>query len=100
MSPLYGFFEGALSPTHLIILLVIGMLFFGKRLPEIGHSLGKAIQEFKRGFQGLEEEEAGTVTAPARQEPVALEPPRPPQRVVTSVPKFEDSPNSLTPPQA
>jgi hypothetical protein len=32
--------------------------------------------------------------------PPSLEPPRPPQRVTTNVPKFEDNVNNLTPPSA
>lgn len=37
-----------LSPTHLVILLVIALLLFGaKRLPEIGRSLGTGMREFK-----------------------------------------------------
>jgi sec-independent protein translocase protein TatA len=100
MSPLYSFIEGLGSPVHWMILIIIGILFFGKRLPEMGRSLGKGIVEFKKGLKGLEDEMEGTVTSTPRQEPVALEPPRPPQRVVTNVPKFEDSPNNLTPPQA
>ena len=41
---------------ELIVLAVIGLLFFGKRLPEVGRSLGKGIVEFKRGLKGIEEE--------------------------------------------
>lgn len=39
-----------------IILLVIGLLIFGRRLPEVGRSLGKSIVEFKKGIKGIEEE--------------------------------------------
>lgn len=40
----------------LIVIAVIGLLFFGKRLPEVGRSLGKGIVEFKKGLKGIEEE--------------------------------------------
>lgn len=33
-----------------IILLVLGLLIFGRRLPEIGRSIGKTIVEFKKGM--------------------------------------------------
>lgn len=41
-----------LSIWHILILVVIIMLLFGsKRIPEIGSSIGKGIQEFKRGLR-------------------------------------------------
>ena len=44
-------FTGLTSPTHLVIFLVIVLLLFGaKRLPEMGRSLGRSIQEFKEGL--------------------------------------------------
>jgi len=98
MAPLFGFLEGAFSPTHIMIVLILGILFFGKRLPEIGRSLGKGIVEFKKGMRGLEDDLDGTAGAPVRQEPV--DPIRPPQRVTASAPKFEDSPATVTPPQS
>ena len=39
-----------------IIILVIGLLIFGRRLPEVGRSLGKGIVEFKKGIKGIEDE--------------------------------------------
>ncbi len=39
-----------------VILLVLGLLIFGRRLPEVGRSLGKSIVEFKRGIKGIEDE--------------------------------------------
>src|SRR5438309_5134486 len=94
MLTLLGFIEGLFSPTHMIILLIIGILIFGKRLPEMGRYLGKGIVEFKKGLKGMEDEVEGTSSASSapvtRQEP-ALDQPRPPQRVTASAPKFEDT---------
>ncbi|MCL2330251.1 MAG: twin-arginine translocase TatA/TatE family subunit [Phycisphaerae bacterium] len=42
--------------TDLIIIAFIGLLLFGKRLPEVGKSLGKGIVEFKKGIQGIEDD--------------------------------------------
>ncbi|MDP7028975.1 MAG: twin-arginine translocase TatA/TatE family subunit [Phycisphaerales bacterium] len=39
-----------------IVILVIGLLIFGRRLPEVGKSIGKSIVEFKRGVKGIHEE--------------------------------------------
>jgi sec-independent protein translocase protein TatA len=41
------------NPTHIIILLAIALLLFGgKRLPEIGRSLGTGMREFKDSLTG------------------------------------------------
>jgi sec-independent protein translocase protein TatA len=39
-----------------LIIAGFGLLLFGKRLPEVGRSLGKGIIEFKKGLKGIEEE--------------------------------------------
>lgn len=39
-----------------IVLLVLGLIIFGRRLPDVGRSLGRSIVEFKKGIKGIEEE--------------------------------------------
>jgi sec-independent protein translocase protein TatA len=39
-----------------LILLLLGLLIFGRRLPEVGRSIGRSIVEFKRGIKGIEDE--------------------------------------------
>ncbi|MBM4054291.1 MAG: twin-arginine translocase TatA/TatE family subunit [Planctomycetes bacterium] len=39
-----------------IIILIVALLIFGKRLPEVMKSLGKGIVEFKKGVKGVEED--------------------------------------------
>jgi sec-independent protein translocase protein TatA len=80
----------------MLLLLVIGVLLFGRKLPEVGKYLGKGIVEFKKGLKGLEDEVEGT--APPTREPLPLEQPRPPQRVMTTAPKFEDNAGNITTP--
>ncbi len=41
---------------EMLIILGLGVLLFGKRLPEVGRSLGKSIVEFKKGVRGIEDE--------------------------------------------
>ena len=44
------------NPIHIAVLLVILLLVFGaKRLPELGRSLGKGINEFKQGLNTKDE---------------------------------------------
>jgi sec-independent protein translocase protein TatA len=45
-----------LGVPELLIILTIGVLLFGKRLPEVGRSLGKGIVEFKKGLKGVEDD--------------------------------------------
>jgi sec-independent protein translocase protein TatA len=48
-----------LSIWHILILVLIITLLFGtKRIPEIGASIGKGIQEFKRGLRDTSNDSA------------------------------------------
>lgn len=44
------------SLGSLLVIAFIGLLVFGKRLPEVGKSLGKGIVEFKKGLRGIEDD--------------------------------------------
>src|SRR5579862_6927879 len=35
-----------------LVILVVGLLIFGRRLPEVGKNLGRTIVEFKKGLNG------------------------------------------------
>jgi len=96
MTQLFAF---ALGTQEILIILVIGVLLFGRRLPEVGRYLGKGIVEFKKGMKGLEDDLVdGSSSTAMRPEPPALEQPRPPQRVPTTAPKFEDNAGAITTP--
>ena len=39
-----------------VVILVIGLLLFGRRLPEVGKSIGQGIREFKKGLKETEDD--------------------------------------------
>ncbi len=48
--------DNLLTPTHLIVVLVIALLIFGPRkLPELGKGLGEGFRGFKDGIKGTPE---------------------------------------------
>ena len=42
--------------TELLIVCVVALLLFGRRLPEVGRSLGRGIVEFKKGLKGVKKD--------------------------------------------
>jgi sec-independent protein translocase protein TatA len=65
---------GNVGPMEIIVVLIIALIVFGpKKLPELGKSLGKGINEFKGSISGMHDgpAEPAAVAAPA---PVAAAP--------------------------
>ena len=94
MSPLFGFI--GLGPVELCIVAVIGVLVFGRKLPEVGRYLGKGIVEFKKGIKGIEDDvDIGSSSSSNQQ----MDQPKAPQKMAASTPKFEDisSPSESSP---
>jgi sec-independent protein translocase protein TatA len=44
------------GPFELILLTGLGLLFFGRRLPEVGKSIGQTIVQFKKGLNDVGEQ--------------------------------------------
>jgi sec-independent protein translocase protein TatA len=79
-----------LSPATMVILLFIGVLLFGKDLPDVARRVGKSLLDFRRTLQGLHDEVLTDRAEHRPAEPVAR--PRPPQRIAPTAQKFEDEP--------
>jgi len=48
---------GGLSTFHWLIVLVVVLLLFGNRLPSVMRSLGRGVTEFKKGIEGVDDDE-------------------------------------------
>jgi sec-independent protein translocase protein TatA len=92
---MFGMF--GLGPQEIILLLLLGVLLFGRKLPDLGRSIGKTVVEFKKGMKGVEDD-LSVDTSSARPA-IDSEPVRPPQRVTNSAPKFDDAPSPSVPPK-
>jgi len=64
-----AFINDLLSPWHLAIILIFGLLIFGKRLPEVGRGLGRSIVEFKKGLKGIDDEVEEQTSRPKSRDP-------------------------------
>jgi sec-independent protein translocase protein TatA len=79
-----------LGAWDMAIVLVIAVLLFGKRLPEVAKSLGKGVTEFRKGIRGIEDEIHQTDYSPSRSSssrPVSYE-----ERDEPTAPKFVPPP--------
>ena len=74
-----------LGPQELLIVGAVAVLLFGKRLPEVGRSLGKGIVEFKKGIRGIEDE----IDTAATKKRVSHYSDDEDDRVQATAPKFE-----------
>jgi sec-independent protein translocase protein TatA len=86
-----------LSPTHIVFLLLVillALVVFGpKRLPELGSSVGKALQEFRKASASTMDEVRSVTNsvnpASTTVEPKAAEV----EPVVTAAPSVETKPS-------
>ena len=89
-----------LGMQEILLLLLLGVLLFGRKLPDIGRSLGKTVIEFKKGIGGMEDEITTAASGGGTRAAIEPEPVRPPQRVTApAAPKFDDAPATNLPPK-
>jgi sec-independent protein translocase protein TatA len=70
------------GPFEMILIAGLGLLIFGKRLPEVGRNIGKGIVEFKRGLKEAENELSSEPPVPPPASP-------PPQQAAAAKHKFD-----------
>ncbi len=46
---------GPIGTPELVIILVLALVMFGGKLPEVARSLGKSVNQFKRGLKDIDE---------------------------------------------
>lgn len=67
------------SPVQLLVVLAVGLLIFGRRLPEMGKNIGKTIVEFKKGLNAATDEIKHSADEPQEEAP--------PRKIVASTGK-------------
>lgn len=83
----------SLGTSEILVILIVALVVFGKRLPEVARSMGNALSEFRRGLTGLQRE----FNEEIMREPRPPAAPRPPASRETSVPAL---PAAISPPPA
>jgi sec-independent protein translocase protein TatA len=61
------------GPLEMVVILIVAVLLFGKRLPEVARGLGKSLNEFKRGLKEasqVKDEVTGEVRNLADSDPI------------------------------
>ena len=45
-----------IGPMEWVVIAVVAVLIFGRRLPDVGRSLGQGLVEFKKGLRGVKDD--------------------------------------------
>ena len=79
-----------IGAPEMMVLGIIALLLFGKKLPEVARSLGKGVVEFKKGLRGIEDEVDVNVYSSRHESTSSHARPTPKdESVESSAPKFE-----------
>jgi sec-independent protein translocase protein TatA len=86
-----------LGPVEIMIVLAIGVLLFGNRLPEVGRSLGKGLMEFKKGLNDIKSEVDAAAYSQSSTSSRVAQKHAPEDREEPTAPKFEPPAQEPTP---
>lgn len=82
---------GMPGPFEMLLIAGLGLLIFGKRLPEVGRNIGKGIIEFKKGLKEAEDSiTSDPPPAPAQRAPLPSA--AQPAQIADSAPKYKFDP--------
>ena len=56
MFPTIAFLTGVPGWLEIVVVAVLGLLLFGRRLPGVARALGQSLVEFKRGLRATDEQ--------------------------------------------
>jgi len=82
-----------MAPTTIVLLLLLGVMLFGGKLPEMARDLGKGLLEFQRGMNEWGNEAKKTIfdesssKTTAKEDPIPT--PEPASQQESFAPKFE-----------
>ena len=80
-----------MSPMTVVVILLLGVLLFGGRLPEMARDVGKGLLEFQKGMNEWGNEAKKTIFEDTPSSSASEDPMPTPKPAVqeTSAPKFE-----------
>lgn len=89
-------FDLAFNPIQVLLIGAIAVLLFGKRLPEVGRSVGKGLFELRKGLRSIEDviHEAGSSSTTNDSSPQKIYQHHEEDHDEATAPKFEPPPQA------
>ncbi len=82
-----------MNPVTVVLVLLLGVLFFGKDLPEIAKKVGLSLMEFRKGLSEVNESARGMTLDHTLQSEIAVDEPEKLEKFESFGTKFEPPAN-------